>query len=715
MLVLPQHILNNLGKDPFDELMHSSGEVYRKQPLRQTELVYIENNPYFIKKHFGITLKECLKNIFSGRKPIIGAKTEWEAIQALNQLGIKSTPLVGYGSKGYIPFRQQSFVLTDALQDIESLEDICKNWPVSPPSFSFKWKLIDEVARITRILHEAGWYHRDLYLCHFLWQADKNQMYLIDLHRCQQHHRFARRWQVKDLAALLFSSMKIGLTRQDCLRFLSVYTQMPVKQAVLQHRPLIDEVLKKAKQLYQKAYQEPVPQIWMRDKSQQLPSKIGPFEARLHLPEGVFHALLALRVLKKQRWVLQGYYQNQYAVIKIFKHKREFDREIKRYHALQKVDVNIPPLLHQGVYEDNHVLIYEFLSGAQPLACITPELLDTIATLHKAGLSQSDCHRDNFLQKDNTIYVLDAGGIVLTEGRALGESKSLHNLALLFAQWPAAEDANHLPLLSHYLTQRNWPNTTVVQNRFKHWVQKFRTKGRKRWLNKIFRNCTVIKSKHGFFKRYCINRDMVSLYTQTLCEYPEAYFHPKATFLKRGRSATVVRTQLGDDDLVIKRFNRKNIIKKLKRYVTTSKAARAWMMSHAMESIGIATPEPLAFIEKRFGIFRLQSYFVTAFTPGQRLDKFVETCDDEKQLHACADALMDLINALYASNCYHGDLKAQNFIWDGELLFILDTDAARFYENPKAFEKAHAQDWQRLLRNWEARHPFYQLLMTLKR
>jgi tRNA A-37 threonylcarbamoyl transferase component Bud32 len=246
-----------------------------------------------------------------------------------------------------------------------------------------------------------------------------------------------------------------------------------------------------------------------------------------------------------------------------------------------------------------------------------------------------------------------------------------------------------------YLQARHWGNSPSIQVQFLEKLAQTRRKTRQTWLSKIFRNCTPIKCKHRFTYRYCTVREFDTLYTQTLFRYPDAYFHEKAQYLKKGNSATVIRTHLGDRELVIKRFNRKNWIKRLKRYFTPSKAARAWKMSHAMETIGIATPKPLAFIEKRFGPIALDSYFISEYTPGERLDHLDSLSD-------CAQALNNMMDALDSAMCAHGDLKASNMLWDGEKLYLLDTDAAKFYKSRQKFKSAHDADWKRLLKNWDS-------------
>src|SRR5262249_14357056 len=122
----------------------------------------------------------------------------------------------------------RSFILMEELEDTISLEDLCKNWRQSPPAFTFKRKLLENVAHIAKTLHENGLNHRDFYLCHFLLKREHLRkehltLYLIDLHRTQIRSNTPARWIMKDLAGLYFSCKEIGLTKRDLYRFLQAY------------------------------------------------------------------------------------------------------------------------------------------------------------------------------------------------------------------------------------------------------------------------------------------------------------------------------------------------------------------------------------------------------------------------------------------------------------------------------------------------------------
>jgi heptose I phosphotransferase len=177
-----------------------------------------------------VSWREIFKNLLSFKMPILSAITEVNAIQKLVDVGIATTPLVAYGVKGCNPASLQSFIITEDLGHIISLEDLCSDWKAKPPTEKFKRKLTVEVAKVAHKLHENGINHRDFYLCHLCLDGDlleKNEikLYLIDLHRVLIHKNVSASDNMKDIAALYFSSMDAGLTPRDYLRFKRYYSK----------------------------------------------------------------------------------------------------------------------------------------------------------------------------------------------------------------------------------------------------------------------------------------------------------------------------------------------------------------------------------------------------------------------------------------------------------------------------------------------------------
>jgi UDP-glucose:(heptosyl)LPS alpha-1,3-glucosyltransferase/heptose I phosphotransferase len=242
-----------VGEDGFNAMMQLQGKAFRDVPGRKTMRVQIAEKTYFIKQHFGVGWGEIVKNIFSLKKPILGALTEVHAIQALIKLDIPTTPLVAYGQRGWNPASLQSFVMTEDLGDIISLEELCAEWLSNPPDANIKQQLIVAVAQLAAKLHQAGMCHRDFYLCHFVMKrAEFSQglikLYLIDLHRMLQHQSSDGQAVMKDIAGLYFSAMDCGLDADDLALFKQHY--LPQTEAFWQ------QVCSRAKSLHAKFHSE---------------------------------------------------------------------------------------------------------------------------------------------------------------------------------------------------------------------------------------------------------------------------------------------------------------------------------------------------------------------------------------------------------------------------------------------------------------------------
>jgi len=251
------------GDKAFDAIMALEGEIYRSLGGRRTLRFERGGKSYFAKLHFGVGWKEIIKNLFRLRLPILGAWNEKHAIERLHSLGVETMSIAGYGRRGVTPSCMQSFIITDDLQNTLSLEDFCRSWPPQPPSFRLKKTLIDKLGRIAATLHRNGVNHRDFYICHFLMQVDSEgrpinpdnpHIHLIDLHRVQLRRRTPERWVVKDLAALLFSSLDLGLTSRDYLRFVRAYRGGSLRQVLMEDGRFWRKVVRRAVRFYQREF-----------------------------------------------------------------------------------------------------------------------------------------------------------------------------------------------------------------------------------------------------------------------------------------------------------------------------------------------------------------------------------------------------------------------------------------------------------------------------
>lgn len=236
-----------------------AGDVYRNREGRVTLRFQRDGRSFFLKLHRGIGWREIFKNLLQARLPILGAGSEYRAVQALRRLGVDTLDVAAYAERGWNPARRHSMIVTDDLVGTVSLEDYCADWRSNPPPFRTRMKLLLKVADSAGRMHSSGINHRDFYICHFhLDEATLAQplprCYLIDLHRAQMRAHTPRRWRVKDLAGLYFSAMDCDLSRRDLLRFLSRYTPGGLREALGRDAGLWREVQEKALRLYRREH-----------------------------------------------------------------------------------------------------------------------------------------------------------------------------------------------------------------------------------------------------------------------------------------------------------------------------------------------------------------------------------------------------------------------------------------------------------------------------
>lgn len=210
----------------FEALLRLGQHRVRVGPDGSRHTAWLERGGrrFFLKVHEGIGWREILKCWLQGRRAIVDARPEAHALERLATLGIPAPRLAAYGVEGLNPATRRSFVLTESLEDTEDLAEFLARTP--PLAFEARVELTRELARLAGGLHAAGIAHQDLYLTHFRLrrQADGTpELFLIDLHRARTERAPARRWILKDLAALRFSTLALPLTHGDLARFWRTY------------------------------------------------------------------------------------------------------------------------------------------------------------------------------------------------------------------------------------------------------------------------------------------------------------------------------------------------------------------------------------------------------------------------------------------------------------------------------------------------------------
>jgi heptose I phosphotransferase len=225
----------------------SDGEVYRRVGERITSRLELPHpdgvRAVYLKRHGRLPFRERLKAWGRLQTPVWGARPEWDAILEFHRLGLPTmTPIACGEADG------RSFLLTDALENCERLDHwLARHKAPSLADGALRRQLTRSVADVARRLHDSGWHHQDLYLCHWLWPAGASteRLHLIDLGRVRRHAGWsARRWIVKDLAQLHYSAH--DATPGECWRFLRSYLGRPLCS---RDKSLVRSILRKSAQI----------------------------------------------------------------------------------------------------------------------------------------------------------------------------------------------------------------------------------------------------------------------------------------------------------------------------------------------------------------------------------------------------------------------------------------------------------------------------------
>ncbi|WP_374322095.1 lipopolysaccharide kinase InaA family protein [Aquipseudomonas alcaligenes] len=435
-----------------------------------------------------------------------------------------------------------------------------------------------------------------------------------------------------------------------------------------------------------------------------------------------------LRVLPGQRYVGLARWRGRAVLAKLLvggKAERHFQRELSGARLLAEQGLSTPQLLGEGfVVGQGGWLLFDYLEDAESLwhawraveresvlsdaqQAVLGEALAAIAQLHAKGLWQADLHLDNLLRHGGRLLVIDGGGVQAEQaGQPLSRQRVLENLGVFFAQLPAEIEPFTEELLVHYLLV-NAEHALPLQELFKE-VAKVRRWRLRDYLKKVGRDCSLFAARVGAGGLRVVRRDSEARLEPVLADLDEAL--GRGRICKDGGTATVACVQRGGGALVIKRYNIKNAWHWLTRFWRPSRAWHSWVEGNRLELLGIATPRPLAVLERRWCWLRGRAYLVTDYCGGEdliaRFTPHVDGCPPEAELAA----LDQLFAALIRERISHGDFKGHNLFWDDGRWSLIDLDAMRQHARPSGFARAYARDRARFLRNWPADSALHRLL-----
>lgn len=216
--------LRALGLDTLAGAMAFRGPdpPVRDAGRRRTWRVAAGDGTLYVKVHDGLPWRRQFLGQLASP-----ARAEWDNIRVLRLAGFDVPEPVAMGeSSAAVGVPTQSFLVTREVAGAPLDRLLSAGWP-NPRDLSplqARLAVIQDVAGLVRRFHANGFFHRDLYLGHFIAAPDPRwgRPYLIDLARVGQGFPPRRRWLIKDLAAME-SSAPATVSRADRLRFLLIY------------------------------------------------------------------------------------------------------------------------------------------------------------------------------------------------------------------------------------------------------------------------------------------------------------------------------------------------------------------------------------------------------------------------------------------------------------------------------------------------------------
>lgn len=423
-----------------------------------------------------------------------------------------------------------------------------------------------------------------------------------------------------------------------------------------------------------------------------------------------------VRCLPEKRISCIGKWQDKTVFAKLFiakqRAKIHCSRERKGVELLHSKQINAPKILHLATALNNevHIIIFDFIAEAvsaqtawdnastKAQQLLFKKLVTLIAEHHNKGIIQADLHLGNFLLRDDVIFSLDGSDISHSKIKL---QRALDNLALFFAQFYPANDTHIERAFLHYGALRNWVTKQSLIDAMLQLTLIKREKRKQKFLAKIYRENSLFAVKTSWKKHIICNRNYLSKEMLELLNNPNKFIDC-GELLKSGNTATLAAVALNDKQLVVKRYNIKNILHGVSRALRQSRASISWKNAHMLNFYGIATAKPVALIINRWGFIQKKAYYIAEFKQAETgLDFFQASQHTDQDKSDVANKVLDMLKTMHSLGITHGDLKASNVIITELCPSLIDLDSMRQHSNKLLLNRARKKDLHRFLKNWE--------------
>jgi len=181
--------------------------------------------------------------------------------------------------------------------------------------------------------------------------------------------------------------------------------------------------------------------------------------------------------------------------------------------------------------------------------------------------------------------------------------------------------------------------------------------------------------------------------------------------LKSGNTCTVQLVELEGQKFVVKRYNPKSLVYRIRHAFTNSRAIKTWANSKLLKKMEINTANCVMVLEEReFGMLK-KGYVVMEHVDGETLNLAMRSQGLTKNVRkGYIEQIVVLFEKLYRNRVVHGDMKAKNLLVNDSGIHLIDIDGMKPFLDSANFQNYFEKDRQRFLENWNDLPEMKQLL-----
>ncbi|MFT5937256.1 MAG: tRNA A-37 threonylcarbamoyl transferase component Bud32, partial [Pseudohongiellaceae bacterium] len=304
----------------------------------------------------------------------------------------------------------------------------------------------------------------------------------------------------------------------------------------------------------------------------------------------------------------------------------------------------------------------------------------------------------NYMLFQDQLYLVD-GGDVHRLRKPLQKYRRLENIADFISQFPVSfDDQVEWMLESYQADYMEFSPADLAKVRPR--VQSLRIQRLCDFERKMFRSTSANRKVKTSIYHLVHDRRLQEHDLAAFVKNPDSYVK-QDQMLKDGHTTTVVQASIGGIAMVLKRYNIVGLLQAIKHLFDESRAHRCWRNASMLGLLGIHTPRPYLFLEERlYWIFQRRSYFLTEEIKASNVLLQLEDANEKVDEAKLIIAFANFFEIMYAYHISHGDMKATNFIFKEDKLYVLDLDAMRRHRFKWWSHKRSMSDIKRFEKNW---------------